>query len=50
MSVERDIFAKYLREMRLAEPEALLERFELFHSLLLEANAGLNLFSRATPL
>ncbi|NLN85707.1 MAG: 16S rRNA (guanine(527)-N(7))-methyltransferase RsmG [Candidatus Cloacimonetes bacterium] len=49
MSVERDIFQKYLRELRLAEPEALLESFDLYHSLLLEANAGLNLFSRATP-
>lgn len=48
MSMEKDIFLGFLQELGPSEPQTLLKSFELFHSLLLEANAGLNLFSRTT--
>ena len=42
MSMEKDIFLGFLQELGPSEPQTLLKSFELFHSLLLEANAGLN--------
>ena len=49
MSEAKNAFYQFLLELELPEPEKLLARFELYHSLLLEQNARLNLFSRATP-
>ncbi|MBW6514167.1 MAG: 16S rRNA (guanine(527)-N(7))-methyltransferase RsmG [Candidatus Syntrophosphaera sp.] len=45
----KQAFYQFLLELELPEPDVLLSRFELYHSLLLEQNSRLNLFSRATP-
>lgn len=48
MSADRQIFRNFLAELGLDSPDALMERFELFHRLLAEQNAAVNLVSRAS--
>jgi len=48
MSPQRELFASFLAELGLSDPAGLLSRFELYHSLLLELNVRVNLFSRGT--
>lgn len=48
MSADRLIFRDFLVELGLEDPDGLLERFELYHRLLAEQNAAVNLVSRAS--
>ena len=48
MSADRLIFRDFLVELGLEDPDGLLERFELYHRLLTEQNAAVNLVSRAS--
>ena len=48
MTNGREVFAAFLEELQLPEPEKLLLRFDLYLKLLLEKNKQINLFSRTT--
>ena len=50
MGGQKDIFAAFLTELDLPDPESILERFSRYLELLAEINARVNLVSRATPL
>ena len=49
MNGSRAAFERFLSELRLPEPDGIMAGFDLYHDLLVELNARLNLFSRAAP-
>ena len=49
MNGSKAAFTAFLNGLGLPEPDAILARFEEFHTLLLAKNKQVNLFSRATP-
>ncbi|HPN41739.1 MAG TPA: 16S rRNA (guanine(527)-N(7))-methyltransferase RsmG [Candidatus Cloacimonadota bacterium] len=48
MNAERQMFAEFLRELGVEDPEPLARRFDHYLELLLEQNAMVNLISRTT--
>jgi 16S rRNA (guanine527-N7)-methyltransferase len=49
MPAEKADFIRFLKELALPDQDSVVTGFEAYHSLLLEYNAVINLFSRATP-
>lgn len=49
MNEPRTVFARFLEDLLGQKPDELMSRFDEYHSLLLEKNAQVNLFSRSTP-